>query len=48
MAKSMALMALGAGGVLAYQKYSKPLMKKMDKDFDKVVKKVENKLDNME
>lgn len=40
-------MMIGAGSVLAYQKYSKPLMKKMDKAVSKAANKVENKLDNM-
>ena len=35
MAKSMMLMALGGASVLAYQKYNKPLMKKMDKMMKK-------------
>ena len=29
--KNMALIAMGAGAVLAYQKYNKPVMKKMEK-----------------
>ena len=28
--KDLALMGIGAGAVLAYQKYSKPMMKKVD------------------
>ena len=31
MAKSMMLMVLGGASVLMYQKYNKPLMKKMSK-----------------
>lgn len=41
MAKSMALMALGGLSVMAYQKYSKPLMKKMTKAINKVDDKLE-------
>ena len=47
MGKSMALMALGAGAVLAYQKYNKPVMKKMEKVVDKTMKKANNKLEDM-
>lgn len=45
--KNIALMGLGAGAVLAYQKYNKPMMKKMEKAADKVVKKANNKLEDM-
>ncbi len=41
--KSMMLMALGAGSVLMYQKYNKPLMKKMSK----MMNKMDNKLEDM-
>lgn len=41
--KSLALMALGGLSVMAYQKYSKPLMKKMTN----VMNKVDNKLEEM-
>ena len=37
-AKSMALMAMGAGALLAYQQYSKPVMKEMTKAASKAVK----------
>lgn len=43
MAKSMALMALGGLSVMAYQKYNKPLMKKMTKAMNKI----DNKLEEM-
>lgn len=43
MAKSMMLMALGAGSVVMYQKYNKPLMKKMSK----MMNKMDNKLEEM-
>lgn len=45
--KNIALMALGAGAVLAYQKYNKPVMKKMEKVVDKTMKKANNTLEDM-
>ena len=45
--KTMALMGLGAGAVLAYQKYNKPLMKKMGKMFNKTKKNMNDKLEDM-
>ena len=39
-AKSMALMAMGAGALLAYQHYSKPVMKEMKKAANKAVKSI--------
>lgn len=45
--KSMALMGLGAGALLAYQKYSKPLMNKMDNVKKQVKKKTNKTLENM-
>lgn len=45
--KGMSLMALGMGATIAYQKYSKPLMKKMKKSLDKTTKKVGNQLEDM-
>ncbi len=47
MGKNIALMAVGAGAVLAYQKYNKPVMKKMEKVVDSTVKKANKKLENM-
>ncbi|HHW68728.1 MAG TPA: hypothetical protein GX747_00090 [Tenericutes bacterium] len=47
MGRSLALMALGAGATIAYQKYSKPVMRKAEKAFDKTVKKTGDKLDHM-
>lgn len=47
MGKSIALMAVGAGAVLAYQKYSQPIMTKMEKTVDRTLEKAEKKLDNM-
>lgn len=47
MNKEIAFMALGAGAVLAYQKYNKPVMKKVEKTANKALKKVDNKLENM-
>lgn len=45
--KGMSLMALGMGATIAYQKYSKPLMKKMKKSLNKTTKKVGNQLEDM-
>ncbi|MDD3392445.1 MAG: hypothetical protein PHE54_02790 [Bacilli bacterium] len=45
--KNMALMAIGAGAVLAYQKYNEPVKRKMDKMVNKNVKKTNDKLENM-
>ena len=42
LAKSMMLMALGAGSVIMYQKYNKPLMKKMSKMMNKMDDKLED------
>ena len=42
MAKSMMLMALGEGSVLMYQKYNKPLMRKMSKMMNKMDDKLED------
>ncbi len=40
--KDMALMAVGAGAVLAYQKYRKPMMKKMENVTEDVMRKFDN------
>ena len=45
--KDLALMSLGAGAVLAYQKYSKPIMKKMNKLMDSKMKQIDDALENM-
>ena len=45
--KSMALIAVGAGAVLAYQKYSEPLMDKLQDCADDAMKKASKKLDDM-
>lgn len=45
--KSIALMGLGAGAVLAYQKYNKPVMAKMEKIVDKTMKKANDTLEDM-
>ena len=45
--KNMALMAMGAGAVIAYQKYSKPMMKAVDNTAKKALKKANNKLEDM-
>ena len=46
-AKDMALIAAGMGMLCAYQKYSKPVMKKMKKVVDKTMDSMNEKLDNM-
>ena len=40
-------MALGATAVLAYQKYNKPVMKKIGKETDKALEKADRALENM-
>lgn len=40
--KNVALMALGAGAVLAYQKYNKPVKNEMEKMVNKTVRKADN------
>ena len=45
--KSMALIAMGAGAVLAYQKYSDPLMNKMEEIAYDAMKKADKKLEDM-
>ena len=47
-AKTMALMAAGAGLVLVYQKYNKPVMKKMHEIMDDALEKANEKLGDME
>ena len=42
MAKSMMLMALGGASVLMYQKYNKPLMRKMSRMMNKMDDKLED------
>ena len=45
--KDMALFGLGAGAVLMYQKYNKPVMKKMEQVMNKTIKKADKQLENM-
>jgi len=45
--KTLALMGMGAGAVLAYQKYKKPMMKSVDKMLDSKMKKVDKALEDM-
>lgn len=47
LAKSMVLMGIGAGAVLAYQKYNKPVMKKVEDIVDSTMKKANKKLEDM-
>lgn len=45
--KSMALIAVGAGAVLAYQKYSEPVMQRLEDLADEAMKKANKKLEDM-
>lgn len=47
MGKNVALIALGAGMMYAYDKYNKPMMRKVEKTVDKTLKKANNKLEDM-
>lgn len=47
MGKDIALMAIGAGMMYAYDKYNKPVMQKVEKTVDKTLKKANNKLEDM-
>lgn len=46
-AKIVGLMAAGAGFVLAYQKYSKPVIEKVQEIMDDALVKMDKKLDDM-
>ena len=46
-AKSMMLIGLGVGATLMYQKYSKPMMKEMEKIANKTMKKMNKELEEM-
>ena len=43
----IAYMMIGGCAVLAYQKYKKPVMKKMNEMKNKVINKTDNMLENM-
>lgn len=43
----IAYMMMGAGAVLAYQKYKKPIKKKIEKAADKMKKKADDMLEDM-
>ena len=47
MLKDMTFMAMGAGAVLAYQKYSKPMMKKMNQVMKSAKKQASETLEDM-
>lgn len=47
MGKDIALIALGAGVMYAYDRYNKPVMHKVEKAVDKTLKKANNKLEDM-
>jgi len=40
--KSMFFFGMGVGATIAYQKYSKPMMKQMEKLIDKTIQKVDD------
>ena len=45
--KSMALIAMGAGAILAYQKYSDPMMRKLEDLAEDAMIKADKKLEDM-
>lgn len=45
--RSMALIAMGAGAVLAYQKYSEPVMHKLEDLAEDTMQKATKKLEDM-
>lgn len=45
--KTMALVAMGAGAVLAYQKYSEPVINKLSDVAEDAMKKANKKLEDM-
>lgn len=45
--KTMALMAAGAGAILAYQKYSEPVLEKMEDVASDAMRKASKKLEDM-
>ena len=44
---NIAYMVMGGCAVLAYQKYKKPIMNKMNEMKNKMMKKTDNMLENM-
>lgn len=46
-AKSMMLIGIGVGATLMYQKYSKPMMKEMEKIANKTMNKMNKELEEM-
>lgn len=47
MTKSMALMAMGAGAVLLYQKYNEPVKRKLEQTVGKKMDQAGKKLEDM-
>lgn len=45
--RTMALVAMGAGAVLAYQKYSEPVINKLSDVAEEAMKKANKKLEDM-
>lgn len=46
-ARNAMFMALGAGMAVAYQKYKKPMMKKIEEEKDRAIRKVDRSIENM-
>lgn len=46
-AKVIAFMAMGSAATLLYQKYNKPIMKKVEQFADETINKANNALDEM-
>lgn len=47
MAKGLALMATGAGALVMYQKYNKPVMNKINQVVNKTKRRVDEELEDM-
>lgn len=47
MTRDIMMMSLGAGALLAYQKYNKPVMKKLDRVVDKTMQKANKTIEDM-
>ena len=45
--RSMVLVAMGAGAVLAYQRFSEPVMKKLEDLAEEAILKADKKLEDM-
>lgn len=47
MVKDAALIALGAGAIMAYQKYQAPIKKNIEKTMNQALRKADQTLENM-